>query len=196
VKEDEQLAAIQLSFANEYCASKEKVESDEDSPFSETSSEGGDDAGTKQCANCGSVETHEIALSACSRCKQVFYCGRACQAEHWKLAPGGHKEVCAYPVSAGRNAVSPPSASQTTPKRAAAPPPADLVCPLTEALFLDPVVAADGVCYERAAIKLWIRDKQGGTGRVMSPAGHCPLEHLILTQVRAMKRMADEWRTR
>jgi hypothetical protein len=47
------------------------------------------------CARCGVV-----ALSLCSRCRGVFFCGRTCQRSHWPL----HRAVCrpggAAPVSA------------------------------------------------------------------------------------------------
>ena len=49
---------------------------------------------TRVCSNCGIAEgSGGIALKPCSRCKAVVYCGRACQAQHWKK-PGGHKPVC------------------------------------------------------------------------------------------------------
>jgi TPR repeat protein len=45
------------------------------------------------CANCGVAEAEGGgALKPCSRCKAVVYCGKACQAQHWKA--GGHKAVC------------------------------------------------------------------------------------------------------
>ena len=47
-----------------------------------------------ECAHCGSAETAggSVALKPCSRCKAVVYCGRECQAAHWKA--GGHRAVC------------------------------------------------------------------------------------------------------
>ena len=48
----------------------------------------------RTCANCGIAETAGGAsLKPCSRCKAVVYCGKECQAQHWKKA-GGHKAVC------------------------------------------------------------------------------------------------------
>jgi TPR repeat protein len=45
------------------------------------------------CANCGVKETAgSVALKPCSRCKAVVYCGRECQAKHWKV--GGHRTMC------------------------------------------------------------------------------------------------------
>jgi SAM-dependent MidA family methyltransferase len=42
------------------------------------------------CANACCLKTNN--LKNCSRCKQVHYCSRECQAAHWK---SGHKENCA-----------------------------------------------------------------------------------------------------
>ena len=45
------------------------------------------------CANCGVAEAAGGgALKPCSRCKAVVYCGKECQAKHWK--EGGHKAMC------------------------------------------------------------------------------------------------------
>jgi hypothetical protein len=45
------------------------------------------------CANCSVTETAGSAvLNQCSRCKAVVYCGKACQAQHWKA--GGHRAAC------------------------------------------------------------------------------------------------------
>jgi TPR repeat protein len=45
------------------------------------------------CANCGVKDTAgSAALKPCSRCKVVVYCGKACQAQHWKS--GGHRVLC------------------------------------------------------------------------------------------------------
>ena len=49
---------------------------------------------SRTCANCGVAEAASGgALKPCSRCKAVVYCGKECQAQHWKNA-GGHKAVC------------------------------------------------------------------------------------------------------
>ena len=47
----------------------------------------------RECANCSAPQSHTgVALLTCSRCKLVYYCGTACQAQHWK--EGGHKKHC------------------------------------------------------------------------------------------------------
>ncbi|CAL5227072.1 g9976 [Coccomyxa viridis] len=53
-------------------------------------------------------------------------------------------------------------------------PPIHLICPLTKALFEDPVVAADGITYSRAAIEEWFR------GHDTSPTTRARLESKIL----------------
>ena len=55
----------------------------------------------KSCSNptCGNTESrpgrivnNEIGeFKSCSRCKQVYYCSKECQLQHWK---NGHKNVC------------------------------------------------------------------------------------------------------
>ncbi len=97
-----------------------------------------------------------------------------------------------------------------------ATPPADLYCPITKELFVDPVLAEDGETYERSAIEECLRVKQAAlddaikelqdtdgkserairiiaTG-ITSPMGHGRLESPKLTPNRSMKRLADEWR--
>ena len=44
--------------------------------------------GLTECSNCGG---HEFPLSNCLRCKISFYCGKACQLQHWN---DGHKLFC------------------------------------------------------------------------------------------------------
>ena len=102
------------------------------------------------------------------------------------------------------------------PAPSAPKPPLDLCCPITKELFVDPVNAADGEVYERAAIERHIRDKQkmlrdaqqeledtnGESERaqralangITSPMGHGIFEHTGLVPARMAKRLADEWR--
>jgi len=42
------------------------------------------------CDNCGKEEDGMRQFSVCPRCKEVPYCGRACQKEAWR----NHKKVC------------------------------------------------------------------------------------------------------
>jgi hypothetical protein len=44
------------------------------------------------CANC---EKHHSNLNSCGRCRSTWYCGKACQTEHWIA---GHKLDCAMRV--------------------------------------------------------------------------------------------------
>jgi len=52
-------------------------------------------------------------------------------------------------------------------------------CPITREVMKDPVIAADGFSYERAAIEKWIRENNH-QGRVHSPKTREPLAHLNL----------------
>jgi len=56
-----------------------------------------------------------------------------------------------------------------------------LECPITREVFQDPVVAADGVTYERAAISGWMQ------GNDTSPMTSAPLSHGRLTVDEAMR---------
>lgn len=47
-------------------------------------------AATKTCAQCGTGAVGKRTLLLCSVCKDVRYCGRACQVAHWKK----HKNDC------------------------------------------------------------------------------------------------------
>ena len=42
------------------------------------------------CAECGRDEGGGISLKACMSCKDVKYCGAACQKKHWPT----HKKAC------------------------------------------------------------------------------------------------------
>jgi hypothetical protein len=48
-----------------------------------------------------------------------------------------------------------------------------MVCPLSGSLFTDPVIAADGLTYERAALKAWLRNSSASpaTGAPLGSAG-------------------------
>ena len=56
---------------------------------------------TRACSACGKqlAGTADIPSDwkMCGRCKQAFYCGKACQVEHWKR--GGHKLACKAPMA-------------------------------------------------------------------------------------------------
>merc|ERR1719491_137714 len=45
----------------------------------------------KVCACCGKEESWMKEFKGCSKCGDVFYCGRDCQVQNWKK----HKKVCA-----------------------------------------------------------------------------------------------------
>ena len=56
---------------------------------------------TRACSACGKQLAGTVDKpedwKMCGRCKQAFYCGKACQVEHWKR--GGHKLACKAPMA-------------------------------------------------------------------------------------------------
>ncbi|CAL8466673.1 g6209 [Coccomyxa elongata] len=72
---------------------------------------------------------------------------------------------------------------------AAADPPGMLICPITQELLNDPVVAADGFTYSRAAIDQWLR-----SGHDTSPMTNLRLAHKHLTPNYTLRSVVLEWR--
>ncbi|GAB5362101.1 hypothetical protein AAMO2058_000769400 [Amorphochlora amoebiformis] len=67
--------------------------------------------------------------------------------------------------------------------------PEDLKCPITRELMMDPVVAADGVAYEREAIERWF--ETSNTPR--SPATGVDLPHINLISSINLQRMIEQF---
>ena len=67
----------------------------------------------------------------------------------------------------------------------------ELTCPITQALFEEPVVAADGNTYERAAIQAHFN-----TGKTTSPLTNERLSSTALTPNRSMKKQVSALRER
>ncbi|XP_019897921.2 WD repeat, SAM and U-box domain-containing protein 1 isoform X2 [Esox lucius] len=68
--------------------------------------------------------------------------------------------------------------------------PDEFLCPITRELMMDPVIAADGYSYERAAIESWIATKNRS-----SPMTNLPLQTTLLTPNRTLKMAIGRWRT-
>ena len=64
--------------------------------------------------------------------------------------------------------------------------PEEVVCPITQVIMSDPVIAADSVTYERAAIADWLEQKD------TSPVTGALLAHKTLTPNSAVKKIT-EW---
>lgn len=47
--------------------------------------------------------------------------------------------------------------------------PRDLICPITQELFVVPVIASDGHTYEKSAIRTWFESQKNSTGSIRSP---------------------------
>jgi hypothetical protein len=86
-----------------------------------------------------------------------------------------------------------PGSSQTLvpPGRGGAPP-EELLCPITTDLMDDPVVAADGHSYERAAIARWLAERRRAPAT--SPLTGAVLPHTGLTPNYALRKIIRDWR--
>jgi hypothetical protein len=71
----------------------------------------------------------------------------------------------------------------------ASQPPDDYVCPITQDVMIDPVIAADGHTYERDAIARWFEG-----GKQTSPKSGAELETTALLPNHLVRRLILEWR--
>lgn len=69
-------------------------------------------------------------------------------------------------------------------------PPAHLICPITQALFRNPVICGDGHTYEEDAIVHWWT-----TNRLTSPLTNQPLTSQLLIPNRAIRQAVEDWTT-
>ncbi|GLC43802.1 hypothetical protein PLESTM_001521000 [Pleodorina starrii] len=112
--------------------------------------------------------------------------------------PPPQEDVFAY-ASAPPLPASPPAWAPASAPPAPSPcgpsvrqgPPEELLCPITQELMEDPVVAADGHSYERAAITRWFAGRQG---RATSPMSGAALPHTHLTPNYALRKIIADWR--
>lgn len=70
------------------------------------------------------------------------------------------------------------------------PVPSSFLCPITQELMTDPVAAADGSVYERAAITEWLRNPRGGQ---RSPLTNLPLPTTSLSPVLPLRKAIEEY---
>ncbi|XP_030637031.1 WD repeat, SAM and U-box domain-containing protein 1 [Chanos chanos] len=66
--------------------------------------------------------------------------------------------------------------------------PEEYLCPITQDIMKDPVIAADGYSYEREAIESWINTKSRS-----SPMTNLPLQTTLLTPNRTLKMAICRW---
>lgn len=66
--------------------------------------------------------------------------------------------------------------------------PPEHLCPITQAVMIDPVVAADGQSYEREAISRWLVTSR------KSPLSNADLDHTNLIANLSLKKMISDWR--
>ena len=69
----------------------------------------------------------------------------------------------------------------------AAPPPPEVMCPITTEVMREPVFTADGHTYERAAIEEWLERKSS------SPLTGEPLAHKHLTPNHALRALCHKY---
>lgn len=73
-------------------------------------------------------------------------------------------------------------------------PPRDLVCPITQEIYNNPVVASDGNTYEKQAIKTWFDAQRNATGSIRSPVTNAYMDidaaGMMLVENKAVASMA------
>lgn len=69
-------------------------------------------------------------------------------------------------------------------------PPRDLICPITQNLFLDPVVNSVGQIYERQAFLSYLETSNDK----IDPVTRQPIDENVLTSIYAVKARASEYR--
>ncbi|KAG2500821.1 hypothetical protein HYH03_001583 [Edaphochlamys debaryana] len=128
----------------------------------------------------------------------------------WQGAAGGLAGAMEWPPEAPSSgcgaATAPPGAglADHAAKGPSAPPPPtpppEFLCPITQDLMSDPVVAADGHSYERAAIAQWLgagaAAARSGRRGPTSPLTGAPLPSTALTPNYALRSMIRDWRER
>eukprot|EP00562_Extubocellulus_spinifer_P011448 CAMPEP_0178550022 /NCGR_PEP_ID=MMETSP0697-20121206/6036_1 /TAXON_ID=265572 /ORGANISM="Extubocellulus spinifer, Strain CCMP396" /LENGTH=120 /DNA_ID=CAMNT_0020182793 /DNA_START=327 /DNA_END=685 /DNA_ORIENTATION=+ len=67
----------------------------------------------------------------------------------------------------------------------------NFVCPITHELPIDPVMAEDGVIYEKREIKEWIRKKQADGNDVTSPATNTKMGTKLLPVLQVRNNIKD-----
>ena len=76
--------------------------------------------------------------------------------------------------------------------------PKDLVCPITQELFLHPVIASDGHTYEKSAIRTWFDSQKNAAGSIRSPITNAYMETngtgMVLLENKAVAGMARNYR--
>ena len=65
--------------------------------------------------------------------------------------------------------------------------PNDFLCPITNAIMIDPHTCADGHSYEKEAITAWLRDHD------TSPSTNLRLEHRAVIPNHCLRKVIQEW---
>jgi hypothetical protein len=77
-------------------------------------------------------------------------------------------------------------------------PPRDLVCPITQELYENPMLASDGHTYEKYAIQTWFDSQRSSTGSIRSPVTNAYIDMdgpgMLLIENKAVTGMARNYR--
>jgi len=71
--------------------------------------------------------------------------------------------------------------------------PSPLRCPITLSLMTDPVVAADGNCYEKMAFVDWVNKSSRKDAKTVSPLTGAVLEHTFFFPVHSVKTLCQKY---
>jgi hypothetical protein len=67
-------------------------------------------------------------------------------------------------------------------------PPAHFLCPISQTLMVDPVVASDGFVYERSSLTRWLEES------ATSPMTNSRLEESVVTEAVVLREAINRWR--
>lgn len=95
-----------------------------------------------RCNSCGVEANGDVAVSKCSRCKEVSYCSRECQTADWRT----HKNVCAKKRTSKPKAPFADDASPTSATPTAAPAAPSSSLPLPEGWSRGSAIPARNGC--------------------------------------------------
>ncbi|KAG2449512.1 hypothetical protein HYH02_005656 [Chlamydomonas schloesseri] len=111
-------------------------------------------------------------------------------------APAGSAAAGAHPAGAngGTTAAAGDGGNVTEPASLPDDIPPLFLCPITQDLMQDPVVAADGFSYERLAIEQWIASSAAAGRAPRSPMTNLAFEHKSLVPNRVLKSQIAAWR--
>lgn len=136
-----------------------------------------------------------IASSGASDGASMSAGGRDLQQSNSAALRGAERErsAPAEPPAAPVAAAAAVSAGESTNGVSFPEPPTDYICPITQELFEDPVLASDGETYERSAIEQWFAQRAGSP--VFSPVTGAPIHDRTLFPNNRIRALVNDFRT-